>query len=46
MRHLGFLRKKFWRQLDGTVTPSFKSTQFKTTCDLTLELEPGEKVYI
>lgn len=45
MRHLGLVRRQFWRKLSGTAKVSIKSTQFKTSSDLTLELDLNEKVY-
>ena len=46
LRHMGLLRRKFWRRLTGTARCDFGSSVLRTSSDFRLELERGSRILV
>jgi len=44
MRHLGLIRKKFWRKLSGTGSLNFHTKKLMTSIDCTKQVERGDQL--
>ena len=46
LRHMGLLRRRFWRRLTGTARCDFGSHTLRTSCDFRLEVERGSRLLV